>query len=156
MSPQVNLQCSSNNETYQERLTRLEGDKESLVLQVRYFTQASKAFQHNSHSVNTMRRQLANMQNLTGSNRGTVVSLWTDRDVTLPRCSPGWHSCLSNAQWDGRRSHSYGTICGQVRGLVLFDILQSHDGGHHSEDLASISFRTVCVYCKLAILFVLI
>ncbi|XP_016133043.1 liprin-beta-2-like [Sinocyclocheilus grahami] len=29
----VNLQCSSNNETYQERLARLEGDKESLVLQ---------------------------------------------------------------------------------------------------------------------------
>lgn len=61
MSPQVNLQSSSNNETYQERLARLEGDKESLVLQVRYFTKASKAFQHNSHNVNTMRRQLANM-----------------------------------------------------------------------------------------------
>jgi len=45
VSPQVNLQSSSNNETYQERLARLEGDKESLVLQVRYFTKASKAFQ---------------------------------------------------------------------------------------------------------------
>lgn len=32
---QVNLCSPANNETYQERLLRLEGDKESLVLQVR-------------------------------------------------------------------------------------------------------------------------
>lgn len=31
----MNLCSPSNNETYQERLLRLEGDKESLVLQVR-------------------------------------------------------------------------------------------------------------------------
>ena len=33
---QVNLQSFGNNESYQERLARLEGDKESLVLQVRH------------------------------------------------------------------------------------------------------------------------
>uniref|UniRef100_A0A8C1M440 PPFIA binding protein 2 n=1 Tax=Cyprinus carpio TaxID=7962 RepID=A0A8C1M440_CYPCA len=39
----VNLQCSSNNETYQERLVRLEGDKESLVLQVSVLTDQVEA-----------------------------------------------------------------------------------------------------------------
>uniref|UniRef100_A0A8C1JAH9 PPFIA binding protein 2 n=1 Tax=Cyprinus carpio TaxID=7962 RepID=A0A8C1JAH9_CYPCA len=39
----VNLQCSSNNETYQERLARLEGDKESLVLQVSVLTDQVEA-----------------------------------------------------------------------------------------------------------------
>lgn len=34
--PQVNVQGSSNGESYQERLSRLEGDKESLVLQVKH------------------------------------------------------------------------------------------------------------------------
>uniref|UniRef100_A0A671KWI5 PPFIA binding protein 2 n=1 Tax=Sinocyclocheilus anshuiensis TaxID=1608454 RepID=A0A671KWI5_9TELE len=43
VSPQVNLQCSSNNETYQERLARLEGDKESLVLQVSVLTDQVEA-----------------------------------------------------------------------------------------------------------------
>ncbi|TRY85719.1 hypothetical protein DNTS_013255 [Danionella cerebrum] len=40
---QVNPQCSSNNETYQERLARLEGDKESLVLQVSVLTDQVEA-----------------------------------------------------------------------------------------------------------------
>ncbi|XP_051740322.1 liprin-beta-2b isoform X5 [Ctenopharyngodon idella] len=39
----VNLQSSSNNETYQERLARLEGDKESLVLQVSVLTDQVEA-----------------------------------------------------------------------------------------------------------------
>ncbi|XP_016339196.1 liprin-beta-2b isoform X4 [Sinocyclocheilus anshuiensis] len=39
----VNLQCSSNNETYQERLARLEVDKESLVLQVSVLTDQVEA-----------------------------------------------------------------------------------------------------------------
>uniref|UniRef100_A0A8C2K5Q5 Liprin-beta-2-like n=1 Tax=Cyprinus carpio TaxID=7962 RepID=A0A8C2K5Q5_CYPCA len=39
----VNLQCSSNNETHQERLARLEGDKESLVLQVSVLTDQVEA-----------------------------------------------------------------------------------------------------------------
>ncbi|XP_051547871.1 liprin-beta-2-like isoform X2 [Myxocyprinus asiaticus] len=39
----VNLQFSSNNETYQERLSRLEGDKESLVLQVSVLTDQVEA-----------------------------------------------------------------------------------------------------------------
>ncbi|KAL1247426.1 hypothetical protein QQF64_022802 [Cirrhinus molitorella] len=39
----VNLPCSSNNETYQERLARLEGDKESLVLQVSVLTDQVEA-----------------------------------------------------------------------------------------------------------------
>uniref|UniRef100_A0A8C2PQW9 PPFIA binding protein 2 n=1 Tax=Cyprinus carpio TaxID=7962 RepID=A0A8C2PQW9_CYPCA len=39
----VNLQCSSNNETHQERLVRLEGDKESLVLQVSVLTDQVEA-----------------------------------------------------------------------------------------------------------------
>ncbi|XP_073669452.1 liprin-beta-2b isoform X12 [Paramisgurnus dabryanus] len=39
----VNHQSSSNNETYQERLTRLEGDKESLVLQVSVLTDQVEA-----------------------------------------------------------------------------------------------------------------
>uniref|UniRef100_A0A9J8AVJ6 PPFIA binding protein 2 n=1 Tax=Cyprinus carpio carpio TaxID=630221 RepID=A0A9J8AVJ6_CYPCA len=39
----VNLQCSSNNETYQDRLARLEGDKESLVLQVSVLTDQVEA-----------------------------------------------------------------------------------------------------------------
>ncbi|TRY85720.1 hypothetical protein DNTS_013255 [Danionella cerebrum] len=39
----VNPQCSSNNETYQERLARLEGDKESLVLQVSVLTDQVEA-----------------------------------------------------------------------------------------------------------------
>ncbi|XP_043083487.1 liprin-beta-2b isoform X7 [Puntigrus tetrazona] len=39
----VNLQCPSNNETYQERLVRLEGDKESLVLQVSVLTDQVEA-----------------------------------------------------------------------------------------------------------------
>ncbi|XP_051978921.1 liprin-beta-2-like isoform X7 [Xyrauchen texanus] len=39
----VNLQSSSNNETYQERLSRLEGDKESLVLQVSVLTDQVEA-----------------------------------------------------------------------------------------------------------------
>ncbi|KAI4901192.1 hypothetical protein NFI96_032155, partial [Prochilodus magdalenae] len=39
----VNLQSPSNNETYQERLERLEGDKESLVLQ---FGDGPFLFQH--------------------------------------------------------------------------------------------------------------
>ncbi|XP_052400268.1 liprin-beta-2 isoform X2 [Carassius gibelio] len=39
----VNLQCSSNNETYQERLARLEGNKESLVLQVSVLTDQVEA-----------------------------------------------------------------------------------------------------------------
>ncbi|KTF83042.1 hypothetical protein cypCar_00026326 [Cyprinus carpio] len=43
LSPQVNLQCSSNNETYQDRLARLEGDKESLVLQVSVLTDQVEA-----------------------------------------------------------------------------------------------------------------
>ncbi|XP_056308393.1 liprin-beta-2b isoform X6 [Danio aesculapii] len=40
---QVNHQSSSNNETYQERLARLEGDKESLVLQVSVLTDQVEA-----------------------------------------------------------------------------------------------------------------
>ncbi|XP_072519431.1 liprin-beta-2b isoform X2 [Salminus brasiliensis] len=39
----VNLQSSPNNETYQERLERLEGDKESLVLQVSVLTEQVEA-----------------------------------------------------------------------------------------------------------------
>ncbi|XP_050956002.1 liprin-beta-2b isoform X6 [Labeo rohita] len=39
----VNLPCSSNNESYQERLARLEGDKESLVLQVSVLTDQVEA-----------------------------------------------------------------------------------------------------------------
>ncbi|XP_048015622.1 liprin-beta-2b isoform X10 [Megalobrama amblycephala] len=39
----VNVQSSSNNETYQERLARLEGDKESLVLQVSVLTDQVEA-----------------------------------------------------------------------------------------------------------------
>ncbi|KAI7812097.1 putative liprin-beta-2 [Triplophysa rosa] len=39
----VNHQSSSNNESYQERLTRLEGDKESLVLQVSVLTDQVEA-----------------------------------------------------------------------------------------------------------------
>ncbi|XP_066506110.1 liprin-beta-2b isoform X3 [Hoplias malabaricus] len=39
----VNLQSQSNNETYQERLERLEGDKESLVLQVSVLTEQVEA-----------------------------------------------------------------------------------------------------------------
>ncbi|TSQ92660.1 Liprin-beta-2 [Bagarius yarrelli] len=39
----VNRQSCSNNETYQERLTRLEGDKESLVLQVSVLTEQVEA-----------------------------------------------------------------------------------------------------------------
>lgn len=39
-SNQVNLCSPTNNESYQERLLRLEGDKESLVLQVRTFSSA--------------------------------------------------------------------------------------------------------------------
>ncbi|XP_076878267.1 LOW QUALITY PROTEIN: liprin-beta-2b [Brachyhypopomus gauderio] len=39
----VNLQSPSNNETYQERLERLEGDKESLVLQVSVLTDQVEA-----------------------------------------------------------------------------------------------------------------
>ncbi|XP_076143099.1 liprin-beta-2 isoform X1 [Alosa pseudoharengus] len=40
---QVNLQSLGNNENYQERLTRLEGDKESLVLQVSVLTDQVEA-----------------------------------------------------------------------------------------------------------------
>lgn len=54
VSPQVNHQSSSNNESYQERLARLEGDKESLVLQVSFTPPA--LIRHNSHNVNTMSR----------------------------------------------------------------------------------------------------
>ncbi|XP_030646572.1 liprin-beta-2b [Chanos chanos] len=43
MTSQVNLQTSSNNETCQERLARLEGDKESLVLQVSVLTDQVEA-----------------------------------------------------------------------------------------------------------------
>uniref|UniRef100_A0A8C1SSJ8 PPFIA binding protein 2 n=1 Tax=Cyprinus carpio TaxID=7962 RepID=A0A8C1SSJ8_CYPCA len=39
----LNHHCSSNNETYQERLARLEGDKESLVLQVSVLTDQVEA-----------------------------------------------------------------------------------------------------------------
>lgn len=34
--PQVDVQSTGNSESYQERLSRLEGDKESLVLQVKH------------------------------------------------------------------------------------------------------------------------
>ncbi|XP_025960225.1 liprin-beta-2 isoform X7 [Dromaius novaehollandiae] len=40
---QVNLHSSMNNETYQERLARLEGDKESLILQVSVLTDQVEA-----------------------------------------------------------------------------------------------------------------
>uniref|UniRef100_A0A672HJB2 Liprin-beta-2-like n=1 Tax=Salarias fasciatus TaxID=181472 RepID=A0A672HJB2_SALFA len=43
LSPQVNLCSPANNETYQERLLRLEGDKESLVLQVSVLTDQVEA-----------------------------------------------------------------------------------------------------------------
>ncbi|XP_058254079.1 liprin-beta-2b isoform X3 [Hemibagrus wyckioides] len=43
VASQVNRQPCSNNETYQERLERLEGDKESLVLQVSVLTEQVEA-----------------------------------------------------------------------------------------------------------------
>lgn len=50
---QVNHQGAASNETYQERLARLEGDKESLILQVGLFSWET-AYPVNSNSVRTL------------------------------------------------------------------------------------------------------